>query len=106
MATGIVKWFNDSKGFGFVTPDDGGDVLFAHFSAINISGDGYKTLKDGQRVTFDITQGHKRQIFNRHNYLKILIFRLTLAQIKQKILEYSYFGKLSLKMVRAFFIGR
>jgi CspA family cold shock protein len=59
MATGIVKWFNDSKGFGFITPESGGDDLFAHFSAIQ--GQGFKTLKEGQRVEFDITQGPKGQ---------------------------------------------
>lgn len=57
MATGTVKWFNDSKGFGFITPDDGGDDLFAHFSAIVESG--YKSLKEGQRVSFDLTEGPK-----------------------------------------------
>lgn len=57
MATGIVKWFNDSKGFGFVTPDAGGEDLFAHFSAIQM--DGFKTLKEGQKIQFDITQGPK-----------------------------------------------
>jgi CspA family cold shock protein len=57
MATGTVKWFNDSKGFGFITPEAGGDDLFAHFSAIQ--GSGFKTLKEGQRVTFDVTQGPK-----------------------------------------------
>ena len=59
MATGTVKWFNDSKGFGFVTPEDGGKDLFAHFSAIQESG--FKTLKEGQRVTFDVTTGPKGQ---------------------------------------------
>ncbi len=57
MATGIVKWFNDSKGFGFITPDEGGEDLFAHFSAITM--DGFKTLKEGQRVSFDVTTGPK-----------------------------------------------
>jgi len=59
MATGTVKWFNDSKGFGFITPENGGDDLFAHFSAIQ--GQGFKTLKEGQRVTFDVTTGPKGQ---------------------------------------------
>src|SRR5260370_1363566 len=55
MATGTVKWFNDSKGFGFITPDDGGKDLFAHHSSIQ--GSGYKSLKEGQKVSFDVTQG-------------------------------------------------
>ncbi len=59
MATGTVKWFNDSKGFGFITPENGGDDLFAHFSAIQ--GSGFKTLTEGQRVNFDITTGPKGQ---------------------------------------------
>ncbi|AOX99728.1 cold-shock protein [Jeongeupia sp. USM3] len=57
MATGTVKWFNDAKGFGFITPDEGGDDLFAHFSQINSNG--FKTLAEGQRVTFDVTTGPK-----------------------------------------------
>jgi CspA family cold shock protein len=57
MATGTVKWFNDAKGFGFITPDQGGEDLFAHFSAISASG--FKTLKEGQQVTFEVTQGPK-----------------------------------------------
>lgn len=57
MATGIVKWFNDSKGFGFITPDAGGDDLFAHFSAITASG--YKSLAENDRVSFDVTEGPK-----------------------------------------------
>jgi CspA family cold shock protein len=57
MATGIVKWFNDAKGFGFITPDAGGDDLFAHFSAIVDSG--YKSFKENDRVSFDVTDGPK-----------------------------------------------
>ncbi len=57
MATGTVKWFNDAKGFGFITPDTGNDDLFAHFSAIRMSG--FKSLKEGQKVIFEIVQGPK-----------------------------------------------
>jgi CspA family cold shock protein len=56
MANGIVKWFNDSKGFGFIEQDDGSDV-FVHFS--EIKSDGFKSLSEGQRVTFDVEQGQK-----------------------------------------------
>ena len=59
MSAGTVKWFNDAKGFGFITPDDGGKDLFAHFSAIQDAG--FKTLKENQRVTFDVTNGPKGQ---------------------------------------------
>ncbi len=54
---GTVKWFNDAKGFGFITPDGGGEDLFAHFS--EIQGDGFKSLKENQRVQFEVTQGKK-----------------------------------------------
>lgn len=57
MATGIVKWFNGAKGFGFITPDAGGDDVFAHFSEIKM--DGFKVLKEGQTVQFDVTSGPK-----------------------------------------------
>lgn len=57
MATGIVKWFNAEKGYGFITPDDGSKDVFAHFSAINASG--YRSLEENQRVEFETTAGPK-----------------------------------------------
>ena len=57
MNTGKGKWFNDAKGFGFITPDGGGKDVFAHFSAIQ--GSGFKTLKENQKVSFEITKGPK-----------------------------------------------
>jgi CspA family cold shock protein len=57
MAQGTVKWFNDAKGFGFITPDDGGKDLFAHFSEIKANG--FRSLQEGQKVEFVVKQGPK-----------------------------------------------
>jgi CspA family cold shock protein len=57
MPTGTVKWFSASKGYGFISPEDGGTDVFAHFSAIEM--DGFKTLKEGQRVEYDVQDGPK-----------------------------------------------
>jgi len=57
MQTGTVKWFSSDKGYGFITPTDGSKDVFVHFSAL--SGEGYKTLEEGQSVQFEVTQGQK-----------------------------------------------
>ena len=57
MASGVVKWFNDAKGFGFITPDEGGEDVFCHHTAINTSG--FRSLQEGQKVTYDVTRGPK-----------------------------------------------
>lgn len=57
MTTGTVKWFNESKGFGFITPDDGSKDVFVHFSAI--ASDGFRTLAEGQQVSFNVENGPK-----------------------------------------------
>jgi CspA family cold shock protein len=57
MATGTVKWFNESKGYGFISQDNGGDDVFVHFNAIQSSG--FKTLSEGQSVTYEVEQGPK-----------------------------------------------
>jgi cold shock protein len=57
MSTGTVKWFNDAKGFGFITQDDGGDDVFCHHTAI--AAEGFRSLTEGQKVTFEVTKGPK-----------------------------------------------
>lgn len=57
MANGVVKWFNDAKGFGFIQPDGGGADVFAHFSAVQM--DGFRTLKQGSRVVYELVEGPK-----------------------------------------------
>jgi cold shock protein len=57
MATGTIKWFSNEKGYGFITPDEGGEDLFVHFSAI--AGSGFKTLDEGAKVSFEVAQGQR-----------------------------------------------
>jgi len=57
MNSGTVKWFNNKKGFGFITPEAGGDDVFVHFSAISM--EGFKSLEEGQKVTYEVEQGDK-----------------------------------------------
>lgn len=59
METGIVKWFNDAKGFGFIVPDNGGDELFAHFSEICVGEGRFKSLQENQKVSFEVKNGPK-----------------------------------------------
>lgn len=60
MSSGTVKWFNEKKGFGFITPDEGGEDLFVHHTKIEMQG--FRTLQEGQRVEFDVTMGEKGKV--------------------------------------------
>ena len=70
MSTGTVKWFNQDKGFGFITPDDGGKDLFVHHSEIQSGGD-YASLKDGQKVEYEVGQGQKGPCANKVKGLQL-----------------------------------
>lgn len=73
MAVGTVKWFNDAKGFGFIEPDGGGGDVFAHFSAVQMQG--FRTLRQGSRVSFDVVQGPKGQLAQNISPLEELVPR-------------------------------
>ena len=93
-STGTVKWFNDAKGFGFITPDDGGEDLFAHFSSIQMNG--FKTLKEGQKVAFEIIQGQRQASAQYHCCLSYLYsatsgLRHYQAGLSGPALLFSYF---------------
>jgi CspA family cold shock protein len=68
MAAGTVKWFNDAKGFGFIEPEGGGADVFAHFSAVQM--DGFKTLKQGSRVSYELVQGPKGDLAQNIRWLE------------------------------------
>jgi CspA family cold shock protein len=69
MAQGTVKWFNDVKGFGFIEPEEGGEDVFAHFSAIQM--EGFRTLKQGSRVSFDLVDGPKGRLAQNISALEV-----------------------------------
>jgi len=79
MAIGTVKWFNDAKGFGFIEPESGGEDVFAHFSAIQM--DGFRTLKQGGKVRFEVVQGPKGQLAQNIAAIAIKLFPLAGPQL-------------------------